>query len=104
MMVMIKKIIINVGVFDRLFIIIVGVINEISKSKMINKMDNIKKFVENGIFIFVFSLNPHSKLIFILFCFLFLFRFTVMMRIVNKLIIVIIIVRKFMLIINSFFF
>ena len=71
----------RIEIFDSLFIKMRGVIKEISKSKIKNKMVNIKKLIENGIFRMVFSLNPHSKFMFIMLCFL------VMLKFINKVII-----------------
>lgn len=70
-------------------------INEISRSKIKNKMVIMKKFVENGVFNEVFSLNPHSKLVLVLLYFL-LFMWLIVIEILNiKLLIMVIVIIKY---------
>lgn len=91
-----------IGIFDKLFMKMKGVIREISRSKIRNKMVNIKKFVEKGIFNMVFSLNPHSKFVWFMLCFLFLFRF-INSLIINRNLLIISVRRMIFVRIISFF-
>lgn len=91
-------------IFDRLFMKINGVINEISKSKIKNRIVIIKKLMENGIFNIVFSLNPHSKFILIELCFFKMFKFTKKVMIMKKLFIIKIVITINIKFINFFSF
>lgn len=94
----------NIEIFDKLFMKIKGVIKEISKSKIRNRIVSIKKFTENGIFIFLFSLNPHSKFILIVFCFLLMLLFIVRVMIRRKLTIKEIVMIRLVKFVNFFSF
>jgi len=58
MMPMIKIIKNSIEIFDRLFIKIRGVISEISRSKIRNRMVIMKKLTENGTLRMVFFVKP----------------------------------------------
>lgn len=79
-----------------------GVIIEISKSKIKNRIVNIKKLIENGIFKIVFSLNPHSKLVLIILCLFMVLKFIIELIINRKLMTKVIIMVIFIKIINFF--
>lgn len=103
-MVIINSIKNNIEIFDRLFIKIRGVMREISKSKIKNKMVIIKKLMENGIFKIVFSLNPHSKFMFIVLCFLLIFVFINIVIIMSRLLTSMINIARLTKFINFFTF
>lgn len=90
----------SIEIFDKLFMNTKGVIKEISRSKIRNKIVSIKKLTENGIFKMVFSLNPHSKFILIILYFFILLIFIIVVIIKSKLIINNIIIIKFIIFIN----
>jgi len=104
MMLMIKIIKNSIEIFDRLFIKIRGVISEISRSKIRNRMVIMKKLTENGTLRMVFSLNPHSKFMLTMLCFLVLFIFMIMVMIIRKFEIMRIINIRFIILINSLSF
>src|SRR2546423_612234 len=74
----------NIEIFDNLFMKMRGVIREISRSKIKKRMIIMKKLIENGIFRMVFSLNPHSKFVFIVFWFFVILRFISKVIIINE--------------------
>jgi len=81
-----------------------GVIIEISRSNTKNKIVNIKKLIENGVFRIVFSLNPHSKLMWFILCLFLKLKFVIKVMMSRELIIKIATITRFIKIINFFFF
>lgn len=101
---MMRIIVISIEIFDKLFMKIRGVINETSRSKIKNKMAIIKKLVENGTFRMVFSLNPHSKFMFIILWFFFILILTSEVMISMRFEIIRIMIIIFIILINSLSF
>lgn len=67
-----------------LFVIILGIKNVISMSKIKNIIETIKKFSENVIFFNEIELKPHSKFILVSFVILsFLFKFINRVKIIK---------------------
>ena len=94
----------NIEIFDNLFMKMRGVIREISRSKIKKRMIIMKKLIENGIFRMVFSLNPHSKFVFIVFWFFVILRFISKVIIINEFVAIATMVIKFIIMINFFSF
>jgi len=81
-----------------------GVIIEISRSNTKNKIVSMKKLIENGVFRIVFSLNPHSKLMWFILCLFLKLKFVIKVMMSRELIIKIATITRFIKIINFFFF